>query len=130
MKRVYESFLPQIQGHWMQFQHSSERDKLQTTTWVRFHAADHDTSTFQSCNMHNRGKNNLVWEPVFQFVQAFQILYKDYGKHLRESFRELWSNMFWYDSSNDYYDTTTYHNAYTDTHDNTFQSLRLSSSGF
>ena len=44
--------------------------------------------------------------------------------------RELWSNMFWYDGSNHNYDTITYHNAYIDTHDNTFQNLRLSSSGF
>ena len=114
----------------MQFQHSSERDDLQTTTWVRFQAADHDTSTLQSRNMHNIGKNDLVWEPVFQFVVAFQILYKNYGKRLRESFRELWSNMFWYDDSNDNYNITTYHNAYIDTHDNTFQNLQLSSSGF
>ena len=78
----------------MQFQHSLECDELQTTAWVRFQVTDDDTSTLQSCNMHNMDKNNFVWEPVFQFVPAFQILYKNYGKHPRESFRELWSNMF------------------------------------
>ena len=55
----------------MQFQHSSEPDKLQTTAWVRFQVADHDTSTLQSLNMHSTGKYDLVWQPVFQFVQAF-----------------------------------------------------------
>ena len=69
-------FLLQIQGHWMQFQHLSERDELQTTIWVRFQAADHDTSKLQSRNMHKKGKNDLVWEPVFQFVPAFQTVVK------------------------------------------------------
>ena len=114
----------------MQFQHSSERDELQTTTWVRFQAADHDTSMLQSRSMHKKGKNDLIWESVFQFVPAFQILYKNYGKRLRESFCELWSNMFWYDGNNYGFDTTTYHNAYTDKHDNIFQNLELSSNGF
>ena len=95
----------------MRFQHSSERDKLQTTALVRFQVADHDTNTLQSRNMHNTGKYDLVWAPIFQFVQAFQIWYRDYGKRLR-------------------YNTITYHNAYTDTHDNTFQNIRLNSSGF
>ena len=99
-------------------------------TWVRFQAADHDTSKLQSHSIYKKGKNDLVWESVFQFVPVFQILYKNYGKRLRESFRELWSNMFWYDGSNDYYDTTTYHNVYTDKHDNTFQNLELNLNGF
>ena len=114
----------------MQFQHSPERDELQTTIWVRFQVADHDKSTLQSRNMHNTGKYDLVCGPVSQFVQAFQILYKNYDKHLRERFRELCSNMFRYDGRNDNYDTTTYHNAYIDTHDNIFQNLRLNSSDF
>ena len=42
----------------------------------------------------------------------------------------LVSNMFWYDGSNYGFDTTTYHNAYTDTRNYTFQNLLLSSSGF
>ena len=80
--------------------------------------------------MHNTGKYDFVWAPVFQFVQAFQILYRDYGKHLRENFHKLWSDMFSYDGSNYGFGTITYHSAYTDTYDNTFQNLQLSSSGF
>ena len=89
MPDVINTFLPQNRGHSMQFQHSSERDELQTAISVRFQVADHDTITLQSHNIHNTGKYDLVWAPVFQFVQAFQILYRNYGKHLRNNFCEL-----------------------------------------
>ena len=101
-------FLSSKPGTFDAFQHSLKHGWLQTEASVHFRVAVHDSSTLQSRNMHNMNTYNLFWAPVFRFVHAFQILYMDYGKRLRENFHELWSGSLLCDGSNYGFDIITY----------------------